>query len=330
MNINDYIIRGARKIYRFLSPQNFPPPECIKDRQLANQKIAEILSQNQASMLSRFGTTELITINNYLCVTNPEPLVRKLKNYITDHTHTPWWFKDHFHYLNIYSGVFPPTEETSINFSRRYLNDIPLIDILGSFQYYEKFMPLRKDVINLHLETLYPFFVHDPWTSLLKGKKILVIHPFEKTIQQQYQKRELLFDHPEVLPKFELITLKAIQSLADMDVPFNNWFEALQHMENQISKIEFDICLLGCGAYGLPLAAYIKRLGKHAIHLGGGLQLLFGIKGKRWDNSNYGLNYNIQNLFNRPYSSLYNEHWIKPLKEDTPNQAIKVDNACYW
>lgn len=47
-----------------------------------------------------------------------------------------------------------------------------------------------------------------------------------------------------------------------------------------MDKIDYDICLIGCGAYGFPLAAHAKRKGKKAVHLGGALQLLFGIKGK--------------------------------------------------
>ena len=34
---------------------------------------------------------------------------------------------------------------------------------------------------------------------------------------------------------------------------------------------------------GLPLAVYAKRLGKVGFHMGGDLQVLFGIKGKRYD-----------------------------------------------
>jgi hypothetical protein len=34
---------------------------------------------------------------------------------------------------------------------------------------------------------------------------------------------------------------------------------------------------------GLPLAAAIKAMGRPALHLGGALQLLFGIRGRRWE-----------------------------------------------
>ena len=84
-------------------------------------------------------------------------------------------------------------------------------------------------------------------------------------------------------------------------------------MENEISRKDFDVALIGCGAYGFPLAAYVKRLGKQAIHVGGPLQLYFGIKGKRWDNS-----------------GLYNEYWISPSDNERPKNLNKVEGGCYW
>lgn len=332
MRFSDYLIRVFKISFQFFSKKKFSEPICDINRQSANTKLYNLLIHDEPCMIARFGTTELITVNNYICITSPKNYLKKLLDYITDKTHTPWWQTDNFHFLDIYSGVFPPTEEISVKFSQHYLNDIPLIDLLGSFQYYEKFMPLKKDIINVHLETLYPFFVNDPWTKGLKGKKVLIVHPFEDSIKQQYKKRELLFENKDILPEFELITLKAIQSAAGIQTPYKDWFEALKVMEEQITKIDFDICLLGCGAYGLPLAAHVKRMGKKAIHIGGGLQLLFGIKGKRWDNPNYGKEeFKLyKNLMDLSYNSLYNEHWIRPLISDTPDSFNKIDNGTYW
>jgi hypothetical protein len=125
-------------------------------------------------MIARFGTTELITINNYLCINSTTPYYKKIWNFISDNTHTPWWFTDNIKFLETFSGVFPPTIDTAKKFSEIYLEDIPLIDMLGSFQYYEKFMPLKNNIENVHLETLYPFFVDRPWTKAFEGKKILI------------------------------------------------------------------------------------------------------------------------------------------------------------
>ena len=79
------------------------------------------------------------------------------------------------------------------------------------------------------------------------------------------------------------------------------------------------VALIGAGAYGLPLAAHVKKLGKKAIHVGGGLQLLFGIKGSRWENDpGYGL------------GEILNEHWVKPLPEECPSHAKSIEGGCYW
>lgn len=103
---------------------------------------------------------------------------------------------------------------------------------------------------------------------------------------------------------------------------FKDWFEALDWMKAEMNKTDYDICLIGCGAYGFPLAAHAKRQGKKAIHLGGSLQLLFGIKGVRWENPNYNPKYN--------YAALMNQYWIKPNNNEKPNNAGNVENACYW
>src|SRR5690606_28576019 len=111
---------------------------------------------------------------------------------------------------------------------------------------------------------------------------------FNKTIEEQYfKKRTLLFKDQRVLPEFKsLETIQAVQTIAGNNSEFNNWFEALDWMKKEIEKKDFDIAIIGCGAYGFPLAAHVKRLGKKAIHLGGATQLLFGIKGKRWTDRN--------------------------------------------
>lgn len=283
-------------------------------------------------MIARFGTVEINCVNNYLCVQSKESYIKKIWNYITDNTHTPWWNVNHLSPMRINAGIFPERIEIAEKFSIRYLNDIPEIDILACHQYYEKFMPLRSDVQKIQLLTLDPFFVERPWTRYLKGKKVLVIHPFEKSIKQQYEKRHLLFDNKDILPDFELITMKAVQTVAGNRSEFETWFDALAYMEQKISKIDFDVAILGCGAYGLPLAAFIKRLGKQAIHMGGATQLLFGIYGQRWVERFKGEKWEYRPgiVLDLDYNPIFNENWIYPLDEDTPKNAKIVEGACYW
>jgi hypothetical protein len=113
------------------------------------------------------------------------------------------------------------------------------------------------------------------------------------------------------------MTLEAVQSIAKTPTAFADWFAALDDMKQKVDCIDFDIAMIGCGAYGFPLAAHVKRLGRKALHLGGIVQVLFGIKGKRWEESEH-------------ISKLMNEHWTKPLPEEVPSNFRLVDGGSYW
>lgn len=328
MEIRDLLIKGARKMYRMMIRPKFNLPESELDRTKSNQLIYDILVSPKPCMISRFGTVEIDVVNNYQTVHSEEPMATRCMQYITGNVGLPWWNKTLFNFMKNNMGVFPETIDMLERFSERYLQDIKEIDLLGSFNYTEKYMPLRKDVINVHLECLYPFFVKNPWTKALEGKKVLVVHPFVESIQAQYQQREKIFSNQDLWPEYELKFVRAVQSNAGNEVPFKDWFEALKWMEDKIAEIDFDICILGCGAYGLPLAATVKRMGKKAVHIGGGSQLLFGIKGKRWDDNAYHWKHLPQ--LNTNYSSLYNDYWIRPLQSETPKGAKKVEGGCYW
>ena len=157
----------------------------------------------------------------------------------------------------------------------------------------------------------------EPWTRALKDKRVLVVHPFVDSIRQQDAKRERIFpDSISVLPRFKGLTfVKAVQSNANNKVEFDTWFDALESMKDEIKTIDFDIALIGAGAYGIPLASCVKQLGKKAVQMGGITQILFGIYGKRWEEK---------------YKHLINSDWVRPLPSEIPSGYQKVENGCYW
>ena len=173
-----------------------------------------------------------------------------------------------------------------------------------------------------YLLDLEPWSAPDhPWSAALKGKKGLVIHPFADTIIAQYKRREKIFPGTDILPVFDLRVLKAVQTVAEeIDDRFETWFDALEWMYNEALKINFDVAIIGCGAYGFPLAAKLKQAGKQAIHLGGATQILFGIKGKRWEKDDSFLY--VQKFFN--------ENWVYPSDDDKPLNAKSVAGGVYW
>lgn len=217
------------------------------------------------------------------------------------------------------SGFFPATKENVKSFSKLYLEMLPCVDILCVWDCFMQGYFAKNFAEQAELTTLYalePYYFDLPWSSELKGKKVLVIHPFAKTIAKQFIQKEKIFKNAEVLPDMQLMTLKAVQSLGGKS-NFNSWFEALEWMYSEAMKMEFDIALIGCGAYGLPLAIKFKKAGKQAIQIGGALQLLFGIKGKRWES--------------KPEAAkLFNENWVRPDESERPETANSVEGACYW
>ncbi len=167
-------------------------------------------------------------------------------------------------------------------------------------------------------EGVEPFRYKTPWSLALKGRKVLVVSPFCEQIKYQYSRKELIWEDKNVLPDFTLETENAIWYYAGKrDERFSNWFEAFDFLYESIMSHDFDVAILGCGYFGFALAAKIKQAGRQAIHMGGATQLLFGIKGKRWDN-----NPNINRY--------YNEYWIRPDEKLRPEDDKNLDDGCYW
>lgn len=296
------------------------------DREGAAEMIYNLLSGDKPCMIARYGSTELAAIQNYIGVKSTK---HSVLSFIRGKRHEWWWNENVMEQMKRWSGFFPSTPEYLARFGELMLADAAEVDLLGSWLAAEdELQPyMRPDVQKVHLLLLEPFWSRKPWSRILRGKRVLVIHPFEETIRQQYERRELLFANADTLPKFSLLTIKAVQSLGGEADGFASWFDALDHMKAQMDSVEYDIALIGCGAYGFPLAAHAKRTGHKAVHLGGALQLLFGIKGKRWENPQHG----AERLGKEgPYLDLFNEHWVYPADTDRPATAANVEGACYW
>ena len=326
MNIVNYILTILRKFYLHYNPKS-ESLDCsergIVDASKVSEVITKLILSDKPCMIARFGSNELDAICNYISIDKKDYIAHTPYNYITGKCSEWWWNKTYFKRMFCQAGLFPCNKETIKNFSTIMLEDTKLLDVLGSWRSKEnqisQYFP--TNMIKVDREKLNPFFADVPWTLALRGKQVLVIHPFAESIKKQYEQKDKLFNR-KILPSFKLYVLKAVQSVSGTN-NFKDWFDALEYMKKEMDKINYEIVLIGCGAYGFPLAAHAKRMGKKAIHIGGSLQLFFGIKGKRWESEGYK---NSQN----DYSTLFNDHWIRPSAEETPRTAKDVENSCYW
>lgn len=285
----------------------------IMSSKATNDYLYEKIMSGKPFMACRFGNTELQTMVGDL-------EKRIIGNSVENEEYINRWYNR----LSEGAGFFPNDRAYLEKFTDCMLESCKNIDLLAMWHLNMEDFVIEEYVPHADLTFLFRLepwlYSGRPWSAALAGKKVLVIHPFEETIKSQYKNREKLFPGTDILPEFELRTLKAVQTIAgEKDERFETWFDALEYMYKEALKIDFDIVIIGCGAYGMPLAAKLKGAGKQAIHLGGATQLLFGIKGRRWEEN-----------YPSKIATFFNEHWVYPNKEETPQNAKVVERGCYW
>lgn len=282
-----------------------------------NVLIKNMLEAGNPFMLGRFGETELRVMMYGL--TNKFPIYNPLRCRKILQRECANWCEG--------AGFFPRRANMIPQFTEIFEESCKYLDILAVwYNLYEDFIsdtyaPQAQICRFQTLNSFFEFPRDNPWTEGLKGKKVLVISPFAETIMKQYQYRDKIYSNPRTLPEFKLQTIKAVESplVTGKKNGFKNWFEALDWMYRQTEKLDYDVAILGCGAYGFPLAAKIKQSGHMAIQLCGQTQILFGIKGRRWEIENPEL-----------IKKFANEYWTRPSKDELPKNRRCVEEGCYW
>lgn len=304
----DYALRRKFPVYR----KKKYCKRTILAEEKASEQIASLIDGGKPFMAGRLGLFELATMRMYE--------FQKKNKYalVMD---------------NIYkcAGFFPNDISLGDEFTNVMKEALANTDVLGCNNnlcenYFINHYMIKDVIVSPSFDVYEVTKLKNSWSSHLKGKKVLVVTPFVESVKVQYAKREKLFPGTDILPEFELIVYQSLLTVGDLkDERFSNWFEALDFMKKEILTLDFDVALLGCGAYGFPLASMIKDAGKQAIHMGGVLQILFGIMGSRWDGSQSWTG----GVMREDIAKYYNEAWIYPI-EEKPSEANKVEYGPYW
>lgn len=161
---------------------------------------------------------------------------------------------------------------------------------------------------------LEPYY-KESWMPTLKGKRILIIHPFAETFQKQVPKLPLLFPNrswfEECTFQFAKPPLTMAGNHGDKD-----WQEHLHAFLPTLPRM-FDVALVAAGGYGMLISDYLYQQGKSVMYIGGALQLFFGVIGKRW-------------FTNPTIMKLVNDEWVRPDRSEQPRNYTKVEKGCYW
>ncbi|MEO7413118.1 MAG: hypothetical protein ABIZ81_07160 [Opitutaceae bacterium] len=276
----------------------------------ANDWIAGFIARGQPGAFAKIGDRECCALAAHLGL-------RQFYKYT--------WAAPSYEEAELFqqAGVFPPTRETYRRFCDIFLERLVALDGCavwhnpGESRLLASHAPQAR---RLELQSLEPYFFDAPWSAELAGKRVLVVHPFAASIRSQYAHRTAIWgSRPAVLPLFDLEIIRSPYGFSRTD--FADWFEMLRWLEQQVEALyrraRFDVALIGCGAAGLPLTAFVKKLGAIGIHTGGPTQLFFGIRGGRWDKM-------------PDFQRFFNDAWVRPQPGETPSEAKKVDKGGYW
>ncbi len=237
-----------------------------------------------------------------------------------------------FHCLH-QNGIYPTTKEFILNFNQRYVASLNELDFYALKGVGTESAMLRSYQFPGHLidcEDLHPdrsSQASDPNNCYLhsfKQKRILLISPIAEIIAKRAERsifegvwskiQKKWFFPSEVIP----LEIPFAMSQATRDI-FPTVLDLCDSIEKSIQNEIFDVALIGASGLGILLAAHVKRLGKIALSIGSDLQVLFGVRGKRWrDRQSW-------------HDRYFNDFWIDtPPEYFIPEKDVMVEGGAYW
>lgn len=177
------------------------------------------------------------------------------------------------------------------------------------------------------LRSLEPYYVSTEfqWIKYLKGQKVAVVSSFTYSAADQATKGLNTIWSPRLdwPSEIDWIWIQTghppfiANGTNEWPPGIHSWSDAIEMMVEKIVWSGARFALIGCGGLGMILASKLKDRGVIALVLGGSIQVLFGIKGKRWETHSV-------------IGKFWNDQWIWPSLKETPGNAQSIEGGCYW
>ena len=180
--------------------------------------------------------------------------------------------------------------------------------------------------IKIPLRSLEPYYAdHNfQWTYLLSGHKVAVVSSFTKTAANQVGNLSKIWPDTGLVPSdIDWCWVQTghppsvAQGCNEWPPHIHTWSQAVDHLVLEVIRSGARFALIGCGGLGMIVAKRLKDCGVIAIVLGGAIQVLFGIKGKRWATHDI-------------ISKFWNDAWVWPSEDETPAGGNGIEGGCYW
>jgi len=278
--------------------------------------IQEALLASKGALIGRHGTIELTTLLQYQKKKNIEPEILNT--------------------LQRNAGIFPSNYSYIMSWLTEYSNATSNADVMAAGWYLplalaelsliNTIAPNSKKIPLRSLEPYYSSVFSKSWTHALEGQSVAVVSSFAESMKNQIILKDSIWPTPSTSPLPNNVQWTFIRSYYSPTLasprtqwpdPIQSWKDAVEYLETQVVESGARICLIGCGGLAMPLALRLKKRGIIAIVLGGSIQILFGIKGRRWESHSV-------------ISKFFNDTWIYPDSEEVPQNSKLIEGGCYW
>jgi hypothetical protein len=292
------------------------PAEVLEGALTIEKRIKHALTKGEGLLVGRFGTIEFEGV--YWTTTWPESV----------------WPEGRRAMLERNAGVFSSDMDSVRGWASEYGAAIRASDILA-VGWHAPIVKSESELLlrwgwhgkKVALRSLEPYYVNkeNRWSSVIKDEHICVVTSFAESASLQVQKGEhVVWDKnagylwPKQISFVKTGYAPALaHGRAGWEESPESWKEAVEYTVGEVLKSDARVVFIGCGGLGMIIGARLKAAGKICIVMGGATQVLFGIKGHRWET-------------HPVISTFWGKEWIWPSIEETPRGAGGVEDACYW
>jgi len=193
-------------------------------------------------------------------------------------------------------GIFPEDPNFYLAFNRFYIPHVKNLDFLGiCYRPWEleiiRYYKLKNKLIHYpyqQTDVMSPGTEENCYLPHFKDRKILLICPFAGILKERATK-EIFEGVWSRAAKKKWFYPKSVDALEfpygfakETRKHYSTAIDLFKHIITLVDSRDFDIALIGAGGLAIPIASHIKSMGKIGIDLGGHLQVLFGVLGKRY------------------------------------------------
>jgi hypothetical protein len=230
-----------------------------------------------------------------------------------------------------HSGIFPARPDFLAEFAAVLAQTVRALDCVGVVNAtwpkddelfrFHRLVGEPIDYLDQEPDRSVPSDERRCYLPLLRGRRLLLVCPFAELLRERATRGTFEAVWRKTgKPWFEPAAVEAVELpygfSRSTQEQYVTALDLLADIRGRVEARTFDVALIAAGTLGSMIAAAVKDQGRVGVSLGGHLQVLFGVTGRRW---------NERPEWRRRY---LNDAWIELPERYRPDPAETDEN--YW